>query len=225
MSLRQVLEQMSSACENAARNPADVRLVAVTKGHSLAEIEEAVLPHAGYALELGFLGLALGESRIQEALPKIAALPSAQTGLAWHLIGHLQSNKAKALEHFAMFHALDSLGLAEKLAQLQTKGLKLPPVLAEINVAHDPNKHGVLPEVADEFIGAIQTLGLPLHGLMTIPLAATAASAQAFAALRVLRDRLCPDGALSMGMSNDFAVAIAHGATLVRVGSAIFRED
>jgi PLP dependent protein len=225
MSLPNILERMSSACHNAGRNPATVALVAVTKGHSVAEIEQAVLAHAGYALELGFPALALGESRIQEALPKIEALPTAQTGLEWHLIGHLQSNKAKALEHFGLFHALDSVGLAEKLVQLHAKGLTVPPVLAEINVSRDPNKYGMWPEQADEFISTINGLGLALHGLMTIPDADTSASAEAFAALRGLRDRLCPDGALSMGMSNDFELAIAHGATLVRVGSALFREE
>ncbi len=170
-----------------------------------------------------------GENRIQEALPKIAALGP---GPRWHLIGHLQRNKVRrAVEAFTLIHSVDSLPLAEAIAR-RAEGSGAPaPVLLQVNVAAEPQKRGFAPEALPEVARRVAALpAIRLRGLMTIaPLVENAEDVRpVFRRLRELRDALAaewPAGdELSMGMSDDFEVAVEEGATLIRVGRAIFGE-
>ena len=170
---------------------------------------------------------------MQKALPKIEALAS--RGLEWHLVGHVQSNKARlAAETFAMVESVDSLALAETLSRRAQEASKVLPVLLQVNVDGDPAKHGFYTgQIGADYAAVSGLPGLQVEGLMTI--GALAGSPEAarptFAALRDLRDRLDALGVapplrhLSMGMSADYGVAILEGATIVRVGSALFEHD
>jgi pyridoxal phosphate enzyme (YggS family) len=207
-----VRQRVERAAERSGRSPADVAIVAVSKSFPSQAIEEAVA--AGIAH--------VGESRVQEAAAKIPGLR--RLPVTWHLVGHLQANKAKtALELFDIIHSVDSLHLAEVLSHRAQRPL---PVLLEVNVASEASKFGFPPS---EVIAAAQTVArlphLDLRGLMTV--APWASDPQAvrpvFRHLRRLRDTLgLPE--LSMGMTDDFEVAIEEGATLVRIGRAIFGE-
>ncbi len=217
--LAAVRERMQAAARRAGRAADSIRLVAVTKGVTAARIREA--------MALGILDF--GENRIQEALPKIAALGP---GPRWHLVGHLQRNKVRrAVEAFALIHSLDSLPLAEAIARRGEAAGRQVEVLLQVNVAGEPRKHGFAPEEVPEAVRRIKALpALSLRGLMTIaPLSTDAQMVRpVFRRLRELRDALrvqWPEvDELSMGMSEDFEVAIEEGATLVRVGRAIFGE-
>ena len=174
--------------------------------------------------------LLFGESRVQEARAKIPLLPSR---LRWHFIGHLQKNKIRhALPLFEMFHGVDSLALAQDMQRIADEDGMQPRVLLEVNVAGEASKHGFTPEAVRRDLEAVLSLGrLTVEGLMTIPPFAPEAEASRryFVALRELRDQLEAEFGvrlpqLSMGMSGDYAVAIEEGATLVRVGTAIFGE-
>ena len=190
------------------RDPAELEIVAVTKGRSAAAAAEAVA--AGVA--------ALAENRVQEALPKLAALPEAE----WHLVGHLQSNKvAQVAGRFRLIQSLDSVRLAELLAALDPS----QRVLLQVNVSREAQKSGVPPEAAVAVARAISAL-LPLEGLMAIGPAA-ADPGPAFAELAELR--LACQGAtgralpvLSMGMSGDFEEACRAGSTMLRLGRVLF---
>ncbi|NWF80693.1 MAG: YggS family pyridoxal phosphate-dependent enzyme [Chloroflexi bacterium] len=232
--LQAVHARIAQAALRAGRDPATITLVAVTKTHAPALIAEAIA--AGVH--------DLGENRVQEAAAKIAVLAAAHPGLRWHLIGHLQRNKARlAAELFAMIHSVDSLRLAEALSRHVDVGAGRLPILLQVNVSGEASKEGfdlpggvanqadlaaLLPEV--ERILALP--GLEVRGLMTIaPIVADQAQARpVFRALRELRDELArrfPQAnwaELSMGMTDDFEAAIAEGATIVRVGRAIFGE-
>jgi hypothetical protein len=216
-----VLEQIAAAAGRVGRDPADVRLVAVSKTVPADRLRAAVA--AG-------LGL-LGENRVQEALGKVDMVP----GAAWHLIGPLQANKARrAVAAFAMIETVDSRALAGRLDRLAAElrpGRPLP-VLLQVNVDADPAKAGFR---ADELRGALPDIlelgGLDIRGLMTVGrlVADGEAARPTFVALRRLSEalrhdepRLGPE--LSMGMSDDFPVAIEEGATLVRIGRALFGE-
>ena len=216
-----VVERIAAAAGRVGRDPADVRLVAVSKTVPADRLRAAVA--AG-------LGL-LGENRVQEALGKVDAVP----GAAWHLIGPLQANKARlAVAAFAMIETVDSRALAgrlDRLAQELRPGRPLP-VLLQVNVDADPAKAGFR---ADELRGALPDIlelgGLDIRGLMTVGrlVADGEAARPTFVALRRLSEalrhdepRLGPE--LSMGMSDDFPVAIEEGATLVRIGRALFGE-
>jgi pyridoxal phosphate enzyme (YggS family) len=193
--------------EQAGGEPESIQIVAVTKGRPVEDCRAAVR-----------LGLTtLGENRVQEALTKLDEVPGAH----WHLVGHLQSNKAKHAARFELVQSLDSLHLAELLASMGGG----PSVLLEVNVAREPNKHGARPEGAVEMAAAVSDL-LDLRGLMAMaPLHGDAAPA--FAELRGLRDaveqrtgRELP--VLSMGMSEDLEAAVREGTTMVRLGRALF---
>ena len=207
-----VRQRVERAAERAGRSPADVTIVAVSKGFPPAAIEEAAA--AGIAH--------VGENRVQEAAAKIPGL----SGLAvtWHLVGHLQTNKAKtALELFDIIHSVDSLHLAEALSHRSQRPL---PVLLEVNVAGEAAKFGFPPDEVAAAADAVACLpNLDLRGLMTVaPLASDPEAVRpAFRELRRLRDALGL-AELSMGMSDDFEVAIEEGATVVRIGRAIFSE-
>jgi len=171
----------------------------------------------------------LGESRVQEAEPKIGLVGP---GPRWHLIGHLQTNKAKrAVSLFEEIHSIDSERLADEVAKRAAEASRAPVVWIEVNTSGDPGKHGVPPDGALALIERVAARPeLRTAGLMTIgPLAGGEAGARAsFRALRTLRDEaiargaLPPEAGLSMGMSDDFEAAIEEGATIVRVGSALF---
>ena len=216
-----VLERIEATARRARRDPAEVRLVAVSKTVGADRLRAAVA--AGLDL--------LGENRVQEALAKVDQVP----GAAWHLIGPLQANKArKAVAAFSMIETVDSAALATRLDRIagELRADRPLPVLLQVNVDVDPAKAGFLP---DELPGLVpDILGLPnldVRGLMTVGrLAADAEAARStFVALRRLSEairraepRLGAD--LSMGMSDDYPVAIEEGATLVRVGRALFGE-
>jgi len=190
--------------------------VAVTKGFPVARIREAL------AAELRILG----ENRVQEALPKIDEIGPANVD--WHLIGHLQTNKVKFIEHrFRMIQSLDSVGLAEALDRRIRSPLD---VLIEVNVAQEPQKTGVSPADLPAVAGAVNaTERLRLRGLMTVaPMVEDPETIrQVFRQLRALRDRTSQQlgvalPVLSMGMTDDYAVAVEEGATMLRLGRALF---
>ena len=208
-----VTARLRAAAERAGRDPDGFRIVAVTKGFGI-EVARA-------ALEAGLTRL--GENRVQEALPKIQALPAAE----WHLVGRLQRNKArKAVGAFAMIHSVDSLALLRRLDADATQAGLAPRLLLEVNVSGEPTKAGLAPEQLEEMDAPPNDR---VVGLMTMARHDADAEEQrrTFAALRLLRDRLqertgisLPE--LSMGMSGDAEAAVAEGATLVRIGTALF---
>jgi pyridoxal phosphate enzyme (YggS family) len=218
--LERVREQIAQAAAKAGRKADDIELVAITKTHPAEKIREAV--EAGHTL--------FGESRVQEARAKIPELPS---NLRWHFVGHLQKNKIRhALPLFEMIHSVDSLALAEDINRIAEEEGMHPRVLLEVNVAGEGSKFGFHPEkLRNEMEPLLALPRLSIEGLMTIPPIAEEAEASRkyFIDLRELRDALEENfdlklQQLSMGMTNDFAIAVEEGATLVRVGTAIFGE-
>jgi pyridoxal phosphate enzyme (YggS family) len=218
--LSRIQTRIAQACARAHRDPATVQLLAVSKNHPAAAVAEAV-----------GLGLTLfGENRIQEARAKIPASPGRAR---WHFIGHLQSNKARdAVSLFEMVQGVDSLALAQELQKQAEKQARTLPILLEVNVAGESSKFGWNPGQLLESLAAINALSrLELHGFMTVAPYATDPEKvrPVFRRLRELRDQAAeqlgaPLPVLSMGMSGDLEVAIEEGATLVRVGTALFGE-
>ena len=218
--LARVQEQIAAAAARSGRSAQEIELIAVSKTHAAEKVQAAA--DAGQVL--------FGESRVQEARVKIPLLPSR---LRWHFIGHLQKNKIRhALPLFEMFHGIDSLALAQEMERIADEAGARPRVLLEVNVAGEASKHGFAPETLRRELEGLLSLGrLTIEGLMTIPPLAPEAEASRryFVALRELRDELETEfdlrlPQLSIGMSADFPVAIEEGATLVRVGTAIFGE-
>ncbi|MGQ9573612.1 MAG: YggS family pyridoxal phosphate-dependent enzyme [Dehalococcoidia bacterium] len=207
-----IQQRVAQAAERAGRSPAEVTIVAVSKSFPAQAIEEAAA--AGIAH--------IGESRVQEAAVKIPALR--HLPVTWHLVGHLQTNKAKtALELFDIIHSMDSLHLAEALSRRAQRPV---PVLLEVNVAGEASKFGFPPHEVLQAAEAVARLPhLNVLGLMTVaPWVSDAEEVRpVFRELRRLRDALGL-AELSMGMTDDFEVAIEEGATLVRIGRAIFGE-
>ena len=213
-----VREKIARTAEKAGRGADEVTLVAVSKTHPPETIAEAL--EAGQSL--------FGESRVQESRVKIPLLPGRAR---WHFIGHLQKNKIRhALPLFELFHGVDSLALARDLDRIADEEGARPRILLEVNVAGETSKFGFNPDMLRAQLEELLALPrLQIEGLMTIaPLAPEAEGSRPhFAALRELRDALQTEfrvrlPQLSMGMSGDYAVAIEEGATLVRVGAAIF---
>jgi PLP dependent protein len=210
--LERVRERLARAAERAGRRPDDVLLIAVSKTVDVDRIRAAVA--AGVT--------ALGENRVQEAKGKIAELGRVA---AWHLIGHLQTNKVKdALELFDVIHSLDRLELAREIERRAAARGQVVDALLQVNVAAEASKGGVGPDAVGETLDAIGKLAhLRVRGLMTIPPEVERAedSRPWFRRLRELAER---HGLreLSMGMSGDFEVALEEGATMVRVGTAVF---
>jgi PLP dependent protein len=212
--LQSVRQKMAEACEAARREAAAVTLVAVSKTFAL----EAILP----VLEAG--QRVFGENRVQEAKAKWPALRERYPDLSLHLIGPLQSNKAReAVALFDAIHSVDRDSLCEALAREIARQGRQPLLLAEINTGGEPQKSGVLPQAADDFLRRCRdTHGLAIAGLMCLPpLDEPPAPHFALTAKIARRHGL---KLLSMGMSADFAQAIAFGATHVRIGTAIFGE-
>lgn len=216
--LDDVNARIQRACEDSGRNPAGIRLLAVSKRHSLAAVQEAVA--AGQ--------LEFGENFVQEAIPKIEA--TADTGARWHFIGHLQSNKtALAATHFDWVHTVDRLKIARRLSA--QRPFHAPPlqVCIQVRVGDEASKSGAEPAAVGELAAAVAALPrIALRGLMTIPPPSEDPAVQRgyFRRLRELQEQLIDDGltldTLSMGMSADLEAAIAEGATLVRIGTALF---
>lgn len=223
---QRILDRIVAAARTSDRTPDAVRLVVVTKTQPLEIVEAAI--EAGVRI--------FGENYPEEGVQKIQAL-AAQSGVEWHMIGHVQSRKARLVaDHFALLHSLDSLKLAHRLDRFSAERQRLLPVLLEFNTGGEESKSGwnafdesrwneFLPEIA-------QLLDLPnlrVHGLMTMPPLGTdpEESRRFFRRLRRLRDHLAAQfpqadwSELSMGTSADFEVAVEEGATLVRVGTAI----
>ena len=210
MGIQKVLEQIEAACQRSGRSRSSVRLVAVTKEHSVEEIQEKVLKYGTFPL---------GESRVQEAFPKMDALQA-----EWHFIGPLQRNKAKFAVRFDVIHSIDSVRLAETVARKAVENHKIQPVLIELNLGREPQKHGLLEEELPQALAQMREMpGLDIRGFMTI--APYTDQPQTVRPLFAQLSRLADQHHLlerSMGMSGDFEVAIEEGATLVRVGRALF---
>lgn len=213
MPLSDVLSRIRSAETNAGRPEGSVRLIAVSKVQPLERIE-AVLEE-GHRL--------CGENRVQEAQGKWPTLKERYPDVQLHLIGPLQSNKARvAMELFDAIHSIDRPKLARTTARLADELGRCPELFVQVNTGAEKQKAGVLPDDTDALVAECRALGLPLAGLMCIPPAEEEASLH-FALLAKIAERNGLDG-LSMGMSDDFEKAIAFGATHLRVGSAIFGE-
>ena len=210
--LRLVQEEIALAAEAAGRDPDSVKLVAVTKTVAQAVIEQAI----------GAGQRCFGENRVQEAHAKWPALKERHPDIELHLIGPLQSNKVReAVALFDVIESLDRPKLARALAEEMAHSGKRPCLLVQVNTGEEPQKAGVLPVEADAFVALCRdTFGLTIEGLMCIP-PFEEEPAMHFALLAKIAERLGLKG-LSMGMSGDFARAIAFGATYVRVGTAIF---
>lgn len=218
--LQEVRFRIAAACARARRAPSEVTLVAVTKTVPAERIAELVA--AGHRT--------LGENRVQEALAKIETLgPSVE----WHLVGHLQRNKARAaVGRFGLIHSVDDLELAREIDRRASAAGLVQKVLLQVNVAEEPSKHGAAPSaVASLAEGLVELPHLELRGLMVIPPPADDPEEVRpwFRRLVELRDVLAgrlgrPLPELSMGMSDDFEAAVEEGATLVRVGRALFGE-
>jgi PLP dependent protein len=215
--LAEVRERISQAIQKSGRDPDSVRLIAVSKQVDIAQIEEARTAGA----------VIFGENKVQDAVPKVDQIGT--DGISWHFIGHLQKNKVKFLdERFDLIHSVDSLELAEKIAKQCQSENRVQRVLLQVNVAGETAKFGMEPGELEKQLMAFSSLkGIQVEGLMTIPPydPDPENSRRHFSRLRELRDQCekrlsLPE--LSMGMSNDFEVAIEEGATLVRVGTAIF---
>ncbi len=213
MSLQDITSRIAKAEENAGRRAGSVTLIAVSKVQPDARVQDV--------LEQGHR--CFGENRVQEAEGKWPAFKQRFDNVHLHLIGPLQSNKARpAMELFDVIHTLDRPKLAATFARLAQEIGRCPDMFIQVNTGEEDQKAGVLPADADAFIKECQALDLPVRGLMCIPPVDEEASLH-FALLGKIAARNGLEG-LSMGMSSDFEKAIALGATHVRVGSAIFGE-
>jgi PLP dependent protein len=218
--LERVRELIASAAAKSARSAGDIELVAITKTHPVEKVRNAI--EAGQIL--------FGESRVQEARAKIPEVPS---NIRWHFVGHLQKNKVRqALALFEMIHSVDSLPLAEDINRVAEEEGLYPRVLLEVNVAGEGSKFGFASDQLREQMEALLALfRVSIEGLMCIPplTAESESSRKFFVQVRELRDSLEKEFSmklpqLSMGMTQDFPIGIEEGATLVRVGTAIFGE-
>jgi PLP dependent protein len=218
--LNAIQQRIAAACARAGRELGSVTLLAVTKSQPPQAIQEAAQ-----------LGLTLfGENKIQEAKAKIPLCPGR---LRWHMIGHLQTNKCRdAVELFEMIQSVDSLHLAEEINKRADQAAKTMPILLEVNIVGEASKFGYQPErLLAEFKQINALPRLEIHGLMTVPPWAPIPekARPVFRRLRELKEQCAqvlgaPLPHLSMGMTGDFEVAIEEGATIVRIGTAIFGE-
>jgi len=220
--LQEVKGRISAACTKASREPAAVLLLAVSKTFDAAAVRQAMV--AGQH--------AFGENYVQEALAKIEALAEWRAELEWHLIGPLQSNKTRQVaEQFDWVHSVDRLKTAQRLAEQRPSGLPPLNLCLQVNVSAELSKAGVLPEALAALAQAVSALPadkVRLRGLMSIPepVSDPAAQREPHRRLRALFDGLLAQGlaldTLSMGMSGDLEAAVLEGATLVRIGTAVF---
>ncbi len=222
--LANVREKIFKAAEKSSRNPSEIKLVAVSKTHPAEVLREAI--NAGAEI--------LGENKVQEAVDKIAEIRCEKA--EWHLIGHLQKNKArKAVQNFDVIHTLDSIELAERLERIcLEEDREKMSVLVQIDLADEDSKFGIKEKDLPELVEFLQSCKcLKFNGLMIIPpyFEDIEKVRPYFAKLREIRDKLNLQnvfangfGELSMGMSHDFEIAIEEGATLIRVGTEIFGQ-
>lgn len=215
-----IRKRIHQVCERIARDPNDIAIVAVSKTFPVAAIREAVA--AGIRI--------FGENRVQEAMPKYLEIGDQ---VEWHMVGHLQSNKVKQAMQFArVIESVDSLPLAQEIDKRAQHLGRQVEIFIEVNTSGEKSKFGVAPQDCESLVGTMSQLPwLRINGLMTIGLMSNDPenARPGFRELRQLRDRLCaaklsnaPLQHLSMGMSDDFQVAIEEGATLIRLGRAIF---
>jgi len=217
--LLRVTERIERAARRVGRDPSEIKLVAVSKTVEASRIQEAI--ETGVSI--------LGENYVQEAQKKIEEIGRP---VAWHFIGHLQTNKAKyAIRLFEMIHSLDSLPLAEELNRRAEQGGQVAKVMIEVNISGEATKFGTDEEKVFSIArGIVNFKNLSLEGLMTMPpyFESPGMSRPYYIKLRELKEKMIREGIplneLSMGMSNDFEIAIEEGATYVRVGTAIFGE-
>lgn len=218
--LEKVQERIKAACQRSGRSVNDVEIIAVTKTHGPEVIRDAW--EGGLRI--------MGENRVQEAAAKI---PQSISGPDWHLIGHLQKNKIRpALQLFTMLHSIDSLDLLKQIGRIAEETGATPSILLEVNVSGESSKFGLRPDNVPQVIEeALSIRHITLEGLMTMaPFSTNQEDARPhFARLRELRDKMEADfnasfPHLSMGMSGDYEVAIEEGATLVRIGTALFGD-
>lgn len=213
MGLSDIRNRMEKACAEAGRDPAGVDLIAVSKVQPNDRVESVL--EQGHRI--------FGENRVQEAAGKWPDFKARFDGVSVHLIGPLQSNKARqAMDLFDAIHSVDRPKLAQALARLAQELGQCPDLFIQVNTGEEAQKAGVLPADADGFVAECRALDLPVKGLMCIPPVEETPSLH-FALLRKIAERNGLSG-LSMGMSGDFEEAISLGATHIRVGSAIFGE-
>lgn len=215
--LGDVRKRMAEAAGRVGRDVSEITLVAVSKTHSAAKVAEAIAAGA----------LIFGENKVQEAAEKISDID--RSGTEWHLIGHLQSNKArKAVQTFDVIQTLDSIELARRLDRICIEeGREKLQVYIQVDLGGEATKSGIARSKLAGLIDAVRDLeNIDLKGLMTLPpyFENTENARPFFAGLRKLRDEYLPGGGLSMGMSHDLETAIQEGSTLIRVGTAIFGE-
>jgi pyridoxal phosphate enzyme (YggS family) len=212
--LQAIERRIALAAHRAGRSPDEITLIAVTKGLTAQVVDDAVKAGISH----------IGENRVQEAMEKIGHLSTLQPRPTWHMIGHLQTNKVKtAVEIFDIIHSIDSLRLAQALSG---RAKKIIPVLLQVNIAQEEPKSGFSEiELSKAIVEITRLPGLAIKGLMTIaPLVSDPEEVRPiFRRLRELRDSLGLEH-LSMGMSDDFEVAVEEGATMLRIGRAIFAE-
>ncbi len=213
MSFTQIIQRVAAAEITHGRTPGSVQLIAVSKVQPITRVQAVLM--AGHRV--------FGENYVQEALGKWPAFRSEFAGVHLHMIGPLQTNKAKpAMDLFDAIHTLDRPSLAEKLARLAQDRGSCPDLFVQVNTGEEVQKAGILPEGTDGFIATCRAMNLPLKGLMCIPPEGMDSTPH-FAMLAAIAARNGLTG-LSMGMSSDFEAAIAVGATHIRVGSAIFGD-
>ncbi|WP_370223107.1 YggS family pyridoxal phosphate-dependent enzyme [Pararhodobacter marinus] len=213
MSLKDINDRLKAAEARAGRAPGSVTLIAVSKVQPVERVRDVLAQ--GQRV--------FGENRVQEAQGRWPSLMQTHDGISLHLIGPLQTNKTRAaMEMFDAIHSVDRLKLAETIARIADEIGTCPDLFVQVNTGAEPQKAGVLPDDTDGLVRQIRDLSLPLKGLMCIPPVDQEPAAH-FELLQALAARNGLEG-LSMGMSDDFETAIAHGATHVRVGSAIFGE-
>ncbi|HEX7709080.1 MAG TPA: YggS family pyridoxal phosphate-dependent enzyme [Thermoanaerobaculia bacterium] len=203
--------RIAAACLRAGRDRSEVHLIAVTKTFPATDVQFAI--HAGVT--------DIGENKVQETRDK---KPLVAGAARWHLIGHLQSNKAKdAVRLFDLIHAVDSLALAEKIGKAAAAAGKTQQVLLQVNIGREPQKSGVDPDEVDQLAREVAAVpSLKLSGVMAIPPPGEPDQMRAwFREMRTIRERLGVSQ-LSIGMTDDFEIAIEEGATIIRVGRAIF---
>ena len=222
--LDRIVARIETAARRSGREPGEVTLIGISKTVPSARVGEAI--SAGLTH--------LGENRVQEAAVKIPELAGmlgpAFERVTWHLVGHLQSNKARrAVELFSVIHSVDSFALADRLSRHAVELARPARVLIQVDLAGEATKHGAVPDGLADLASRVRALpGLTLRGLMTLPplFENPEDSRPYFRRLRAIRDELASGGVdlpdLSMGMSNDFEHAIEFGATYVRIGSALF---
>lgn len=213
MGLSDIQFRVEKEALRVGRDPETAQLIAVSKVQPNARVEQVL--REGHRV--------FGENRVQEAAGKWPAFKETYAGVELHLIGPMQSNKVRqAMDLFDVIHTVDRPKIAQAIARIKNETGSCPRLYIQVNTGAEPQKAGVLPDEADSFIDMCKKLDLPIEGLMCIPPSDQDASTH-FALLAEIAKRNGVAG-LSMGMSGDFEQAIAHGATYVRVGSAIFGD-